>query len=377
VKVVAQGSLVDIDQAGAALAEGKADAVEMTRAQIAEPDLGLKLAAGEAPRPCILCNQTCQVRDVRNPIVTCVGEPRSGHELSDPDIRAAPGRPTRLLVVGGGPAGLECARVAALEGHSVRLVERRAQLGGMLRIAARGAGRGRLAALVDWLEAECRRLGVEMVRGVSIGPDELEAHDGPVVLATGSRTGERAYRVAPDARWCSAADLLEVIDADPGTPGVVELPPPGEAMAVWDPIGGPIAVSVAELLQASGRQVSLITPDLIPGNELSRSGDLAPANVRLQSAGVVIERRSILRAANLGEVVVEDRFTGEERRLPAAAIVDAGYRLPEDDLWRRSGRRFPRVGDAVAPRTVHESVLEGRRAALALSASVARVAGLR
>ncbi|HEX6787075.1 MAG TPA: 2,4-dienoyl-CoA reductase, partial [Acidimicrobiales bacterium] len=80
VAVVLQGSVVDVGQAGWALDDGVADVVEMTRAQIADPDLVAKLRAGtpERIRPCILCNQTCQVRDARNPIVTCVGEPTSG-----------------------------------------------------------------------------------------------------------------------------------------------------------------------------------------------------------------------------------------------------------------------------------------------------------
>jgi 2,4-dienoyl-CoA reductase (NADPH2) len=60
---------------------------------------------------------------------------------------------------------------------------------------------------------------------------------------------------------------------------------------------------------------------------------------------------------------VEDRFTGEPRALPVDVLVDAGYRLPDDRLWRATGERMPRAGDAVAPRTVHEAILEGRRRA--------------
>ena len=114
VAIVLQGSVVDPVQAMGAVASGVCDAVEMTRAQIADPDLVAKVAAGEPERvrPCLRCNQTCQVRDVRNPIVTCVGEPSSGHETEDPDW-TSPARPRDVLVVGAGPAGLEAARVAA------------------------------------------------------------------------------------------------------------------------------------------------------------------------------------------------------------------------------------------------------------------------
>jgi hypothetical protein len=141
-------------------------------------------------------------------------------------------------------------------------------------------------------------------------------------------------------------------------------PLPDGPVAVWDPIGGPIAISVAELLRSQGREVALVTPDLIPGNELSRTGDLAPANTRLQSAGVTLEKRSLLRrVCDDGTIVVEDRFTGEQRRVAAAVLVDAGYRLPDDALWRATGEHARRAGDCVAPRTVYEATLEGRRAA--------------
>ncbi|MBA2495802.1 MAG: NAD(P)-binding protein, partial [Acidimicrobiia bacterium] len=169
VAVVAQGSIVDATMAEAAVADGHCDGVEMTRALLADAALVAKLAAGtpEQVRPCILCNQTCQVRDVRNPIVTCVGDPRTGHELDDPPVdepvlRGGDGRRVEVLVVGGGVAGLECARVAALDGHRITVAERSPVLGGALRIAAGGAGRERLALLADWLEAECRRLDVKV-----------------------------------------------------------------------------------------------------------------------------------------------------------------------------------------------------------------------
>ena len=260
-----------------------------------------------------------------------------------------------VLVVGGGVAGLETARVAAGRGHRVTLVEQGDRLGGMVRTAAGGAGRHRLALAAAWLEGEVGRLGVDVVLGRRVDAEEVQAFAGAVVLCTGSRPGRRPYRVDDGAVLLTAAEAL--------AGGRI----PDGRILVWDPIGGPIGISVAERLASEGREVVLATPDLIAGNELARSGDLAPANVRLQLAGVIMEKRTLLRAVAPGAAHVEHRFSGERRVLPAAAVVDAGHRLPDDRLWRATGECLARAGDAVAPRTVHEAILEGRREALALS----------
>ena len=366
VVVVAQGSIVDPAMAEAALADGRCDAVEMTRAQIADAELVAHLRQGaERVRPCILCNQVCQVRDARNPLVTCVGDPRAGHETVDHDpLGGRAGAEAEVLVVGGGITGLEAARVLAERGHTVRLVERGTVLGGALRAAAAGAGRHHLAGLADWLEAECRRLGVRLELGVDLTPDDVEAASSAgtrIVLATGGTDVAPAFAVDGGAVVRSATAVLGAVAAGDTSGGLPDGP-----IVVWDPIGGPVGVSVAESLALGGRTVEVATPDVIGGQLLSRSGDLAPANVRLAQLGVTLHKRVALRGVDDRAAHLEDRYTSVATEVPCAAVVDASHRVPDLTLWAATGERHARAGDAIAPRTVHEAVLEARRAALAV-----------
>ena len=338
--VVLQGSVVSAAFALDALADGVCDLVEMTRAQIAEPMLVEKMRTGQAPRPCVLCNQACRVRDARNPLVSCIGEPRSGHETTDPTPQREGGRPP-VLVVGGGPAGLECARVLALRGHAVELREATGQLGGAVVDAALGTGRARLTDLTDWLIGECERLGVVVQLDAPVTANDLDGYDGQVVLATGSRPRELAFG-AVDAREALRGGL------------------PQGAVVVHDPVGGPVGVSVAEKLAGEGREVRIVTGDPVAGTLLSMTGDLADCNTRLQRLGVPRELKSLLRRVSGGTALLEDVWTGEQREVPADVVVDCGHRLPLEDLYVTG---TPRAGDCVAPRTILEAILEGRRRA--------------
>jgi 2,4-dienoyl-CoA reductase (NADPH2) len=364
VPIVLQGSMVDLDQAVSALGDGTADLVEMTRAQIAEPTLVALARSGQADRvrPCILCNQACRVRDNRNPLVSCVGNPRSGHETVDvdpADLSSVTAVPDEVLVVGAGPAGLECARVLALRGRPVRVVERAPSTGGALAAAAVGPGRQRLALLAGWLTAECARLGVTVELGRDVTAADLDAaraEGTTVVLATGGKP----------APWSLPTDgTVPVVDAASALAGGDGSMPEGPVV-VHDPIGGPVALGVAEWLAAAGRDVALVTQDQIAGTLLSLTGDLADGNTRLQRAGVRRELRALVRRLENGRVHLEDVWTGATRDMPAAVLVDCGHRLAEESLYEDAPGTL-RAGDCVAPRTVLEAVLEGRRRALEIT----------
>jgi 2,4-dienoyl-CoA reductase (NADPH2) len=162
-----------------------------------------------------------------------------------------------------------------------------------------------------------------------------------VVLATGSRDGPRDYPC--DVPVLSATTVRAVPDG---------------AVVVHDPVGD--WVGVAEQLAAAGRAVALVTSDAVAGTQVA---DVVGVNNRLQRAGVRRELRSRLLRVAGGVAELEHVWTGERKTVPCAAVVDCGHRLPEDALWR-ARPQLPRAGDCVAPRTLHEAVREGRRAAL-------------
>ena len=342
-----QGSIIDVGQAEWAINDGVCDAVEMTRAQIADPDLVQKIKNGQHDqiRPCIRCNQACQVRDARNPIVTCIAEPTSGHESQDPDWYQPASSPRHITVIGAGVAGLETARVASLRGHSVTIVEKSSRIGGVAAIAGPGQ------PLVAWLQSEIERLGVQVELNHEFDSSSLPNFQ-VVIQATGAQRGVSEYEITSGTEVLDIAEIRRGNSALPET-GVV---------VILDPIGGPIGVALAEEL---GERAILVTPDNIAGNELSRTGDLAPANVRLAQRGVRIQLRSVVRAVtkrdSLFVVRVQDRFSGEIAEIECAAVVDAGFRLPTTPI-----DGSVQVGDCVAPRTILEAILEARRAALAL-----------
>jgi 2,4-dienoyl-CoA reductase (NADPH2) len=228
----------------------------------------------------------------------------------------------------------------------VEVYEQRNAAGGVAAFAGPGG------TFVHWLYEQCVALGVQFHFGVSV--DETTNLGADVVLqCTGSRPGVPTYTL-PD--HSAAFDVVDVMN------GSCALPESGDIL-LHDPIGGPIAIALAQWL---GQRAILITPDNIAGNELSRSGDLAPANVRLAQHGTRVVKRALVRGVTKSAqgvcIEVQDRYSGETTTYEAAAFIDCGFRLPTEHI----APQFHLAGDSVAPRTILEAVLEARRAVFML-----------
>ena len=223
----------------------------------------------------------------------------------------------------------------------------------MLRVVSVGAGRDRLATLADWLEDRCRDHGVELCTGSEVTATDLDdarAAGTVIVLATGSRSRAPDFPVV--AEWYTTSGR------------VLEHPPVAvRTVLVWDPVGGPVAVAVAERLAAFGHRVHYATCDPIAGSRLSPTGDLVDANARLLRSGVTRHRSVTVCAVDSDGVHLAHPVTGQRTTVPDALFVDCSAGLP-DDTFAGMGRNG--VGDCVAPRTVREAIREAYRLAIDL-----------
>ncbi|MEQ9003486.1 MAG: FAD-dependent oxidoreductase, partial [Pseudomonadales bacterium] len=356
-------SLADADRIVAA---GDADLVGMTRAHIADPDMVRKSVAGRSHevRPCIGCNQGC-VGGLAKGRIGCAVNPAAGWEriLDEALVTRASAR-RRVLVAGGGPAGLEAARLAALRGHAVTVVEAAGRLGGKV-VAARQAPRhADIGRIVDWLAAEIDRLGVSVRLGRAVD-DALLAELAPdaLVVATGAawqaaRPGSTPLGDAPP-HVLSAEALLT------GQHNAV-----GQSAVVVDEVGGYEAIGAAEFLVTQGVSVTFVTPLDAFAPLLVAAGVARPAWERLSASGRfrLVTRGRLVRAA-AGQAAVASLDGWPDLTVPADTLVpvSAGHR--DEALAaaaRQRGIEVHVVGDAAGAGLLPGAIESGHRAGRSL-----------
>jgi mycofactocin system FadH/OYE family oxidoreductase 2 len=351
--------IVDPVHADRLVAAGQIDVVGMTRALIADPDLPRKAREGRLDdiRTCVGANEGCIDRIYQGKPVTCVQNPATGRERELAEVHPAK-TSRKVVVVGGGVAGLEAARMAAVRGHRVVLFERAAEMGGQVLLAARAPARAEYAGIVRFLVAQVEKLAVDVRLAVeATAASVLAERPDSVVVATGSHP---FVPPVPGGDGKHVVTDRDVLSGDA---------PVGANVVVVDDVHTQQALSTAELLLEQGKRVEVLSPLFYVGQDIGVTS-IAPLYKRLVTAGVVLTPGTELRAVEGSAVVVANVYSGAERRIEGVdtVVLSAGSRST-DSLYRALKGRVAElyaVGDCVAPRGVHQAILDATRVARAI-----------
>ena len=367
--VMVAGRINQPHEAETAIAEGRTDMAIMTRAMICDPEIANKSSADNVDeiRACIGCNQACIGHFQQGVPISCIQYPESGRELTflpRPKVRTR----RKVLVIGGGPAGLKAAAVAAEQGDDVVLCEKEPRLGGAVLLAQELPYRSEFGGAATNLSAEAARAGVD-IRTSAPATQNLvtEVAADHVIIATGAEQRMPALEVADDAFVIGARDYLR------------EGPDlPAGRVLVTDWKGDWIGLGIALRLAEAGRHVSLATAANFAGAAIQQYTRTLLVSQALRSGRIAFinDARLVGVDADTGYLQSTLCEVVHEVSGVAATIVSAAPRSVPVDL-DFGAASVTVIGDAVAPRTVEEAVYEGLTAATDLAARDGAVAGER
>ncbi|MFA6114670.1 MAG: FAD-dependent oxidoreductase [Sphingomonas sp.] len=369
------GRFRTLEEVEQVLRAGEADLISMVRAHIADPDIVAKSAAGhpERVRPCIACNQGCIGRVATFGRLGCVVNTAAGDETRLAERLIAPAaRPQRVLIVGGGPAGMEAARIAATAGHHVILAEAMPSLGGLTNVYRNAPRMGTIGDIAGWLEQEVYRLGVEVRLSSWLDADDIVAEGADtVILAIGADLDPvlRQVQFPADtvelehgARIISSIELFSERGMDRGRSAVVV-----------DELGHYEAIASAEHLLAQGVAVTFVTRHKMfaPGIDITLRTQSALE--RLHALGdFALRVGTQLIAARPGSVEVRPQFGGRVETVAADTVVWVPIRPGQPALageLEARGVSALCIGDMLAGRNLQTAIREGHLAARGLQSS--------
>jgi len=363
IPVIARGRITDAAQAEQVLADGQADMVSIVRGIIADPEFVNKIRQGrtEEIRTCLGCNEGCWGRmytDFAGVMLgmTCVMNPTIGREARPGWGELVPAQTKKtVLVVGGGPAGLETARVAALRGHSVSLYEKGSDLGGQTLIAAKAPGRDSFQELGRYFAYQMKLLGVDVHLNTEATPELIiEKNPGAVVIATGSTP------FIPDIPGIDGDHVCEVRQVLNGEVDV------GDSVVILAGELGMQALSTADFLAEQDKKVEILYPynQVVPMAVEPNTNQAVYQ--RLYENGVVITVDTGVKEITGSTVVAFNMLTGKERRIAGVDNVVVAYGgTPADALAYVLKDRIGEihvVGEARSIRKLHHITMDGATA---------------
>jgi len=347
IPVIAVGSINSPKLAEQVINEGKADFVCLGRQLIADPDWPNKAKEGrvEDIRPCIRCNEFCIGRLYSFKAISCSVNPAVGKEQYYVINRAE--KPKKVMVIGGGPAGMEAARVAALRGHEVVLYEKDAELGGKLRTASGYTFKGAILSLIEYLSVQLRKLGVKVETDKEVTPDLIDrVRPDAVVVATG------ASPLIPSIPGIDNENIITALDLH------LNKRKTGDTVIVAG--GGLVGSEAALSLAQEGKKVTIV--EMLPEiacdlNVVSRMALLK----ELDDIGVRILTNTTIKEFTGDGLVVIDK-EGKEQVLKADTVILALGSKPENKLAEELRGKVDELyvaGDCADPRKIGEAMHEG------------------
>ncbi|HEY1513813.1 MAG TPA: FAD-dependent oxidoreductase [Gaiellaceae bacterium] len=358
--VVGIGWLTSPDTMVRLVQSGVLDLIGAARPSIADPFLPVKVEEGrlEDIRECIGCN-ICVTGDWTMTPIRCTQNPSMGEEWRrdwHPERFRPRASDAKVLVVGGGPAGLEAAMALGKRGYEVTLAEATRDLGGRVLHEARLPGLAAWIRVVDYRRGQLAKLAnVEIALESEVSADEVREYGfDHVAIATGSRwradgVGRMHTRPLP----IEGVDVLTPDDLFDGAR------PAGDRVVLYDDDHYYLGGALAELLASEGRQVTLVTPAALVSEWSVNTMEQPRIHKRLVEAGVELLTAHDVVGVGGGEARLADTFTGRERAIPVDSLLLVTARLPNDELARELG--VTAVGDALAPGTIASAVWDGRR----------------
>lgn len=356
--VIASYQIHSPQMADEILAKGHADAIGFVRPLICDPDFAKKARDGklEDIRYCVLDCKGCVGRLNQSKSISCIQNPAVGYESLTGEEAYAPTTSKKcVMVIGGGPAGLEAARVARERGHEVTIYERGKEVGGQINLIKKRPARQGMAGVIHYLNHMLEKLQVPIITGVEVTVEfVLKENPDAVIVATGSRP-----KMKPVPGEYGPPSVLNVWELLQGQF------PVGERILFIDEHGGHHATATVELLADQGKKVDMVTSDLFIGIELATLGDLYFSRQRLLQKGVTFTSDVLIDEIDGNKVKARDIYTNETILLQDydTIVLDMGD-VVDDDLYRQLKGRIKevyRAGDCVAPRGIDMAILEGRR----------------